>query len=106
MKSRRIALGSAVAAAAVAGALFVPGLASAHEKDPAAAQAKKDCLTAAGITKPERGTKPTQEQRDAIRAALAKCGIEAKARGEGPKAGGKHRGGAKRGAATAPSSAS
>jgi len=37
--------------------------------------AQKTCLTDAGITKPAEGTKPTQAERDAFKAAAQTCGI-------------------------------
>ena len=36
---------------------------------------QKTCLTDAGITKPAKGTRPTQAERDAMKAAAEACGI-------------------------------
>ncbi|CAB4996263.1 MAG: hypothetical protein F2877_06560 [Actinobacteria bacterium] len=41
---------------------------------------QKTCLTEAGITKPAEGTKPTQAERDAFKAAAETCGITPPAR--------------------------
>lgn len=44
---------------------------------------QKACLEENGATKPAEGQKPTDEQREAFKAAAEKCGIELPARGEG-----------------------
>ncbi len=41
---------------------------------------QKTCLTEGGITKPAEGTKPTQAERDAFKAAAETCGITPPAR--------------------------
>lgn len=37
---------------------------------------QKQCLEDAGVSKPAEGQRPTDEQREAFRAAAEKCGIE------------------------------
>ena len=47
-----------------------------HPPGPPLTDAQRQCLKDAGLEKPADGQRPTDAQREAFRAAAAKCGID------------------------------
>lgn len=80
-KKKTVRLGLAGLALVVGGLSLAPaaGAASSSASRPHHKQLtdeQKTCLKGQGITKPEKGTRPTEEQREAFKAAAESCGIE------------------------------
>ena len=91
MNRRRTFL--AVAAIGLSTAVVVPTAASAHEADPVKVAAKTDCLSAAGLAKPAKGTRLSAADKAKIKDALTACGVTVPERGPRPDGGRKgHRG--------------
>ena len=88
-KKRTVRLGLAGLALVVGGLSLAPAAAGAansdsHPRHKQLTDEQKTCLEGQGVTKPEKGTKPTDEQREAFKAAAESCGIELPARGNRP----------------------
>lgn len=66
---------------AIGGLTLIPGtvagaaVSAPTHRQPALTEEQQTCLTDQGVTKPEKGTKPTAEQRAAFKAAASACGI-------------------------------
>ncbi len=77
-------LGLAGLMLAVGGLTLTPATAATVGADghrpPRLTAEQKTCLEGQGITRPEKGTKPTAEQRAAFKTAATACGIELPAR--------------------------
>jgi len=80
-------LGLAGLILAVGGLTLIPATAAgatvgaAGNRHPQLTAEQKTCLDGQGITRPEKGTRPTAEQRAAFKTAATACGIELPARG-------------------------
>ncbi len=79
-------LGLAGLMLAVGGLTLIPATAAdatvraAGNRHPQLTAEQKTCLEGQGITKPEKGTRPTAEQRAAFKTAATACGIAFSAR--------------------------
>ena len=81
-----LTVGGLALVAPAAGALAEPGSDAQSDAPPQRPQLtdeQRACLEQAGVTKPAEGQPPTDEQREAFKAAAESCGIELPAGGPG-----------------------